>query len=141
MFTQSDELIVKVSGNTISLAQSPGPPETVLSPIARFPTVVKKMDLISALHYRLGLEQNYLSQIRIRDAKVVVPLSLFIYQSAMDALGSNPKYFIPADFTTRATALVYALLRLLYFGSLLALCLNELCTSALTLTRKHLPEM
>ena len=48
--------------------------------------------------------------------KSKLPLSLFLYQSAMDGLDSNPEYFVPASPTTRTLSFLSAIARYLFFG-------------------------
>ena len=45
-----------------------------------------------------------------------VPMTLFVYQAAMDALGASPGYFNPSSFLTRLMAFLYAFLKYIYFG-------------------------
>lgn len=50
-----------------------------------------------------------------------LPLSLFMYQGAMDGLGNSPQYFSPMSAGTRALALFGAFLRYVFFGFFLTL--------------------
>jgi hypothetical protein len=50
-----------------------------------------------------------------------VPLSLFLYQGAMDAMGSSPNYFLPGNATTRVVALVASFIKYVFFGFFVSL--------------------
>jgi ABC-type sugar transport system permease subunit len=58
-----------------------------------------------------------------------IPLSLFIYQAVMDTVGAGPKYFIPANFSARLLAFLYAVCKFIFFGMLVAALMKQFKTS------------
>lgn len=92
--------------------------------------VVKKQDLVHAFKYRADWErknrliplEEHLAKRREGGAQAMtLSWTLFLYQSAMDALGSSPEYFKPATFLTRLIAFITAFLKSAYFGIFVAI--------------------
>lgn len=69
---------------------------------------------------------NWLSPMQKPISRRAAPLSLFLYQSAMDTLGASPKYFTPVAFTAKAIALLYAFLKLIFFGMVISTVAKQL---------------
>ena len=86
---------------------------------------ITRDDLVKVFQYQaeweysniiLPLEKQLKSVQESGDAAFSVPMTLFVYQAAMDALGASPKYFNPSSFLTRLMAFLYAFLKYIYFG-------------------------
>ncbi len=58
-----------------------------------------------------------------------IPLTLFLYQAAMDVLGSGPRYFAPANWIARALALFLAFAKYFVFGLFLSTIAKSLSPS------------
>jgi hypothetical protein len=94
---------------------------------------VRKEELMGILRAAAQWERTRWIVPLERDLKrdLLMPLSLFLYQGAMDALGSSPKYFEPATALARAVAFCSALAKYLFFGLFLSL-LSQRWTSSST---------
>jgi hypothetical protein len=86
---------------------------------------VTRDDLVKVFQYQADWERkSIISPVEVKlksaqesgDAGFPVPMTLFVYQAAMDALNASPRYFNPSSFLTRLMAFVYAFLRYIYFG-------------------------
>jgi ABC-type multidrug transport system fused ATPase/permease subunit len=65
----------------------------------------------------LNREQERLKKERENDfSSPAISLYLFMYQSAMSMLGSDPGYLKPANFLTRSVAFLYAAFKLIFFS-------------------------
>ena len=99
-----------------------GPPG-VIEPFKN--DTITRDDLVKAFQYQADWERNNIispleDQLKkaqeLGDEAFSVPMTLFLYQAAMDALGASPGYFKPASFLTRLMAFLYAFLKYIYFG-------------------------
>ena len=86
---------------------------------------ITRDDLVKAFQYLADWERNNIispleDQVKraqeLGDAAFSLPMTLFLYQAAMDALGASPGYFNPSSFLTRLIAFLYAFLKYIYFG-------------------------
>lgn len=92
--------------------------------------IVEKQALVRAFEYRAEWERSHRlvaleEQLRKEQEggaeAMALSWTLFLYQGAMDALGSSPEYFKPASFLTRLIAFFNAFLKSIYFGIFVAL--------------------
>lgn len=98
-------------------------PREILKPFTN--DTVTRDDLVKAFHYQADWERkSIISPLEVQlksaqesgEAGFPVPMTLFVYQAAMDALGASPQYFNPSSFLTRLMAFLYAFLKYIYFG-------------------------
>ena len=74
-------------------------------------------------------------EIAVEKEDITLPLSLFLFQGAMDGLGSSPKYFIAAAGMTRCVAFFAAFLRYMFFGLFVSLLSKQWAKASNTLTK------
>jgi hypothetical protein len=86
---------------------------------------ITRDDLVKAFQHQADWERNNIispleDQVKraqeLGDGAFSLPMTLFLYQAAMDAVGASPGYFNPASFLTRLMAFLYAFLKYIYFA-------------------------
>ena len=109
--TAGTDLVILNTNNQIDA-------ERLLGPLLANPNRVQKAGLIAALEYRIDWENRYFVEPakRVRDTETKMPISLFMYQGAMEAVGDGPKYFLPASLISRTIAFFHSLVKFAYFG-------------------------
>jgi hypothetical protein len=108
--------------------------------LAESDTPIRKDDLVRVLRSAAVWERtNWVKPLEqdIESEKkgVTLPLSLFLYQGMMDAMGSSPKHFVPANGITRGIALCSAFIKFAFFGLLLSLLSKHWAQATTTSTK------
>jgi hypothetical protein len=71
---------------------------------------------------------NWLSPPEGSISRRPVPLTLFLYQSAMDTLGAGQKALTPLSFLAKTIGLLYAFLKLIFFGMVIGTVARQLAS-------------
>lgn len=119
----NDRFLLRRGGDSVELYESPGPEDRILGPLVNNLSSVKKADLIAVLQYRMELENKYSAP--LRDAVVILPSSLFVYQAAMETVGGTASYFVPANGFARAIAFCHSLANFAFFGLFITILIGR----------------